>query len=510
MTIAVLGAAHDELIEHWLGELVDRRFASRLFAKDVTLWGPAAEAEAAIRLGWIDAPQTAPRIVAEAEALRAELEAMGVDRIVLCGMGGSSLAPLVITPSLIVLDSTHPDAVREVLSGDLARTAVVVSSKSGSTIETLYHRAVFEEAFAKAGIAASSRIVVITDPGSALEISARERGQCIVLADPCVGGRFSALTAFGLVPAVLAGTDVSKIVEDAAAARALLSADDAANPALALAAAIRAGLPARLVLEVRSRDEFPDRFGLWIEQLIAESTGKDGVGVLPIALPRSSMPSDGAPEAVQRVALDDRDSGSEPPPNGELLVTGTLGEQFLLWEAVAAALGFLLGINPFDQPDVEAAKIAAREMLGTPLAADPPPPAPEALLPRLARCVPPGGYLGIQAYSSPLDERLRPLLEALRERLSQELAAPVTLGWGPRYLHSTGQMHKGGPALGAFLQLVDTAGEDIPVPGEGVTFGQLLRAQACGDATVLRERGRSVLAIASDDLAGYLEAVLAA
>ncbi len=491
------GGRTAELLE----SLVRGRVASRIFANDAGLWGPAAEAEAAIRLGWTDFEPSAREVIPQVESLREEFAAAGVDRIVLCGMGGSSLAPAVIARwagvELTMIDSTHPAAVARVLSGDLSRTAVVVSSKSGSTVETRSHLAGFERAFRDVDIEPASRVVIVTDPGSPLEAESRAAGRRDFTADPNVGGRFSALTAFGLVPSGLAGVDVGRLIDEAQAVRETLARDDAANPALRLAAAIAAGLPERFVLAVRETSSARWGLGNWIEQLIAESTGKEGRGVLPIALHAAAPEFRDMPPQAMAVSLAGGEAADAVPGTDTdtgILVAAPLGAQMLLWEVATAALGRLMGIDPFDQPDVEAAKVAARAALAetdgsVPQAAQTPPAA--ELLSRLREAVPAHGYLSIQAYVDPYGVLAEPLGE-LRDRLASHLGAPVSLGFGPSYLHSVGQLHKGGPALGAFLQICDTGAPDIGIP-DSETFGVLIAAQARGDREVLAERGRPVI-----------------
>ncbi len=516
-----------------LETLIRDRVASRIFAHDSTLWGADAAAEAAVRLGWTDLSGV-DALLDEVEQLRSDLRDRGVDRVVLCGMGGSSLAPAVIARwagvDLRTIDSTHPDVVRDALAGDLARTVVVVSSKSGGTIETLSHRAAFTTAFDAAGLDASAHIVVVTDPGSPLEADARAAGQRVFLADPNVGGRFSALTAFGLVPTALAGADVRALVADAAAARDALRDDAPENPALRLAAWVADGLPRAYVLGVCSAPGAQWDLGSWIEQLIAESTGKDGQGVLPIAL------ADDAPE-VRRTPANTRlirifgsadvSDATEP----QLPAVGApLGAQLLLWEVTTAVLGRLMGIDPFNQPDVEAAKVAAREQLAQSASRDvvatPVPELPgvdlldgapgvaavtgiASLVTVVRGLVEPGGYLAIQAYLDPDGPSAAAVLD-LRDALAERLGAPVALGWGPRYLHSTGQLHKGGPALGGFLQLCDAGSAPLDIPGSEAGFETLITAQAAGDRSVLRDRGRPVLAIRATDPGATACALIAA
>ena len=283
LDVAATGAAADAVAAH-VPTLVADRVASRLFAKDHTLWGEAAEAESAKRLSWTGLPRTSRHLVGEVAALRDELAETGYDRVVLCGMGGSSLAPEVICATagvpIVVLDSSDPDVVRGALT-DLDRTVVVVSSKSGSTVETDSQRRAFAQAFTDAGIDPTTRIVIVTDPGSPLDGDARAAGFRVVNADPDVGGRYSALTAFGLVPSGLAGADIEALLDDAEAVADLLAADDDANPALRLAAAMAGTEPLRDKLVLVDDGTENVGFGAWAEQLIAESTGKDGTGILP-------------------------------------------------------------------------------------------------------------------------------------------------------------------------------------------------------------------------------------
>jgi glucose-6-phosphate isomerase len=505
--------------------LATQRVASRLAAQDPTLWGPDAEPEASIRLAWTALHETSRPLLAEIDALAAELHAEGVNRVVLAGMGGSSLAPEVICASagapLVTLDTTDPGQVASALSGDLSHTVLVVSSKSGSTVETDSHRRAFTAAFEAAGIDAASRIVVVTDPGSPLAATAQEAGyRRVFLADPNVGGRYSALTAFGLVPSGLAGVDVSVLLDDAAAAAALLEADSADNPALRLAGAFGAAHAAgaeKIVLA----DSGSGIAGLadWAEQLIAESTGKEGTGLLPVVVEGVDAPgfADAGPDATP-VAIGPAAGAAA------ISVSGPLGAQLLLWEFATAVAGRLLGINPFDQPDVEAAKKAARALLdgfaaGAPADAGEPRftdgeiavfagdwlPAgvttvPDAIAALLA-AVPAHGYLAIQAY---LDRIADASATALRADLARRGGAQVTFGWGPRFLHSTGQYHKGGHPNGAFLQITGDAGADLGIHGRPYTFAQLQLAQALGDGQVLAGRGRPLLRLHLTGRAGGL------
>lgn len=354
-----LADAAAPLVEKLVGDGV----APKLAAQDDRLWGPDAQPEASKRLSWVTLHDTSRPLVDRLAALRRDLHGDGVDRVVLAGMGGSSLAPEVICHTrsgstvggehpLIVLDTTDPEQVSDALAGDLSRTVLVVSSKSGSTVETDSQRRVFEQLFEAGGIDAASRIVVVTDPGTGLADLGVERGyRAVVEADPGVGGRYSALTAFGLVPSALAGVDVGGLLDEAAAAAPALERDAADNPAIALAAALAAahGAGAEKVVLADSGSGLVG-FGNWAEQLIAESTGKQGVGLLPVVVEDVDAPgfADHGADATA-VAIGPAAGAAQ------IAVTGTLGGQFLLWEYAIALAGRLIGINPFDQPDVESA-----------------------------------------------------------------------------------------------------------------------------------------------------------
>ena len=525
LSVTASGPAADAIGLH-VPELVQDGFAGRLFARDPSLWGQDAEEEAAVRLSWVRLPRSSRPLLGEVAALRDELGSRGVDHVVLCGMGGSSLAPEVICASagraLTVLDSSQPDAVRAALADRLKRTVVVVSSKSGSTVETDSQRRAYEGAFTEAGIDPAERIVVVTDPGSPLDRDARAAGYRVVNADPDVGGRYSALTAFGLVPSGLAGADIEALLDDAEAVSDLLAADDDANPGLRLGAALAGTEPLRdkaVLVEVGSTVR---GFGDWAEQLIAESTGKGGKGLLPVVVPGPGPSHPTEDSTVVRLVDDDQDAddldltgraSDEPvhPDRSVVDVSGPLGAQLLLWEVAVAAAGRLLGINPFDQPDVESAKKAARELLegGTTKAAAPAftegavevralggdwlggattvSGAVDALLDELD---PDRGYLAVMAY---LDRLADAHLAGVAGVLTDRVHRPVTFGWGPRFLHSTGQYHKGGPATGVYLQVTTAPREDLAVPGRDFTFGEFIAAQAGGDAQVLADRDRPVL-----------------
>jgi glucose-6-phosphate isomerase len=517
------GAAQQALELH-LPVLVEDRIATRIFAKDHTLWGPDAEAESAVRLGWVEAATVSQPLVKDILELRDALKSEGVTRIVLCGMGGSSLAPEVIAGTagveLTVLDSTDPDQVRAALADRLDGTAIVVSSKSGSTVETDSQRRVFEKAFNDAGIDARSRIIIVTDPGSPLDKASREAGyRAVFNADPNVGGRFSALTAFGLVPSGLAGVDIQAFLDEAEEAAEILNDDAPENIGLALGTALGGTSPLRNKIVIAEDGSGIVGFADWAEQLIAESTGKLGTGVLPVvAGPNSPEATIGAPDVLV-VRLVAADADVELGEN-EVAIAGGLPTQMMVWEFATAVAGRLLGINPFDQPDVEAAKVAARGLLDAQ-----PEPTPAAFVDgsievrggdwlgdartaedavkALLDTLETDSYLSVQAY---FDRLAFAQLEGIRDELAAVSGRPVTFGWGPRFLHSTGQFHKGGPGIGVFLQVTAASAEDLAIPERPFTFGKLIAAQAAGDAQVLTDHGRPVLRLhLTDRVAGVAQ-----
>ncbi len=531
LAFAATGAAQAAGAAH-LESLVADQVASKIFARDATLWGPDAESESAVRLGWVEAPAVSAPLVAEILALRDAFRAEGVNRIVLCGMGGSSLAPEVIAATagveLTVLDSTEPGQVRSAVADRLAQTAIVVSSKSGSTLETDSQRRIFEQEFTAAGIDAKQRIVIVTDPGSPLDKSAREAGYRKVFnADPQVGGRYSGLTAFGLVPSGLAGVDVQALLDSAEEAAEFLRDDDVDNIGLRLGAALGGTVPLRNKVVIVDEGSGIVGFADWAEQLIAESTGKLGTGLLPVVADAGSPEAAGdlSDVLVVRLVAGDADLELRQDVAGGNLVTiaGDLGAQMLVWEFATAVAGRLLGINPFDQPDVEAAKVAARGLLDAT-----PRPTPALFtdgvievrtasndagwlagastvadaLAALNATLPADGYLSVQAY---LDRLANAPLAGIRDELAAATSRPVTFGWGPRFLHSTGQFHKGGPAIGVFLQVTGEATEDLAIPDRPFTFGELIAAQAAGDAQVLADHGRPVLRLHLTDVTAGVE-----
>ena len=436
----------------------------RIWARDASVWTSSGE-EA--WLGWLDEPARmralVPELVAFAGATVEEF-----DSAVLLGMGGSSLAPEVLrrsfgVESLHVLDTTHPQAIRRLeASLDLERTLFIVSSKSGSTLETRSHLDHFWERTNGRG----ASFAAVTDPGSDLDRTARERGFRAVFAGvPEIGGRYSALSPFGLVPAALMGIELERLLD-----RAVELADacrlEEGNPGFELGSEL-----GERWHEGRDKvciDETPGSFGLWAEQLIAESTGKDGKGLVPAPGESPAGP--------------DRQRGEVRLPDAY-----ALGEEFFRWEFATAVAGHLLGINPFDQPNVQAAKDKTAEVL----AAGEPNLEPDGSVEELLASAQEGDYVCIQAFVDPARaDELAPL-----EERAHKTGCVVTTGLGPRYLHSTGQLHKGGPNTGLFIQVVDDTGVELPIPGREFGFGRLIRAQAAGDYASLKERGRRVARI---------------
>ncbi len=469
-----------------LTSLIEARFASRLSRKDPALWGRAAETEARIRLGWINAPAEADAVISAAVEYRTVLKQAGVRKLILCGMGGSSLGPEMIAQhagvELAVLDTTHPDALAKVAE-HLTDAAFIVSSKSGTTVETRSQLAYLEQALVQAGVEASNRIIVITDPDSDLEHHGRARGYQVFLADPNIGGRFSAFSAFGLVPAVLAGADAQVLCTEAQSALSQLSRDSSENPALRLAVEMVAHKSALLLGTNDQSFGFED----WVEQLVAESTGKDKTGVFPVVIDEST---------AEHVL----------PAAEHCVLEGSLGSLLMTWMFATCAAAYLLGVNPFDQPDVEAAKQAARNLLqrDSPISElqQQDTLTPSKVLTWIGDMAGQSDYIALQIFGESADpeSEIQQAAEKLQIALWQKYGIPCSIGYGPRFLHAAGQFHKGGGGRGAFLQLIQPWSNDAKIPGAGFSFGRLLRAQADGDADVLRNRGKSVLQVPGEPL----------
>ncbi len=440
----------------------------RIWARDATLWTGADEAD---WLGWLDEPL---RMLQRVDNLLEFASTADFDALVLLGMGGSSLAPEVLRLSFgadrfHVLDTTHPQAIRR-LAGelDLERTLFISASKSGSTLETRSHTDFFWE---RSG-ARWSNFAAITDPGSSLERLAAERSfREVFSGETSIGGRYSALSSFGIVPAVLMGVDIRRLLTRAHEMREacrLAEGNPGLELGLQLGEAWRAGRD-KVVIgpEVGG-------FGLWAEQLLAESTGKGGKGLVPA--PGESP--DGPDRQAHEIRL--------PDPY-------ELGQEFFRWEFATAVAGSILEINPFDQPNVQEAKDRTNAILerGEEIELD-----PEGSVDELLAGTREGNYVAILAFIDPAREgELDPLVARARET-----GCVVTRGLGPRYLHSTGQLHKGGSNTGLFIQVVDEPGDELPIPGKPFGFRKLIQAQAAGDYESLKERGRTVVRVGLEDL----------
>ena len=535
---------------------VDQRWASRLYARDTSLWttDEAVAATISNRLGWLDAPSAFLDEIAELEAFAVGLHELGATDVIVCGMGGSSLAPEVLASvyprsatgiPLRVLDSTDPAAVRAAEgASDPMTTIVVIATKSGTTTETLAFHAHFWDVhvehtrrFHRAD--AGDYFVAITDPGASLEaIPHSEWFRESFLNPTDVGGRYSALTYVGLVPAAVLGLDLSALLFDAVAMLGQCAIDASGNPGVSLGAAIGA-----LALSGRDKLTFviePDLapLGAWLEQLIAESTGKSGTGVVPVDGEPLGGPDVYGPDRVfVRLGRPSHTSDSDAalaalaaaghPVIDVALADGSwVGAEFVRWEVATAIAGAVLGVDPFDEPNVTESKqntkaaleqhahhgsfpeapvtastgslrLFADELLTTELTATTAPSAVEVLKAHLTR-VGEHGYHAVSAYLASTPERtasLRRIQALLRDRTKHA----TTLGYGPRFLHSTGQLHKGGTPSGCFLQLVSGHPEDLPIPGRKESFGVLIEAQALGDLQSLGSHGLPALRIHLSD-----------
>ncbi len=511
----------------------------RLREHDPSLWAdePAVIATVANRLGWIDCAQWATGQIGDIVSWADTLVANGCTDVVLLGMGGSSLAPEVCrdvfergdsTPRLHVLDNTHPGAISAVESAiDPDHTVFVVASKSGSTIETrCFADYFFEKMQQRHGGNAGQHFIAITDEGSDLQQQAGERKFSRIFVNPSdIGGRYSALSYFGLVPAAACGVDIAALVNTA---NAFKSHSDAAT--------VEAGCPAvdlgigLGVLAQAGRDKLTllasspfEPLGVWIEQLVAESTGKQGVGILPVTGEASrSAYNDDRVFAITRLESDKALADlaqrlrGDGHPVFEWTVGGPedLGAEFFRWELATAVAGVVMGINPFDEPNVTESKNKTGELLalveaGNDLEKGTADGTHDGLAlfgasdfaAAIRNWAGAGDYIAVLAYGA-IDAATAQQLEQLRDALGSTSGLPATLGFGPRFLHSTGQLHKGGAANGIFVQISSDTEDDLAIPGEAYTFGQLNACQALGDYQVLQARERRVVRVeAGTDLA---------
>jgi glucose-6-phosphate isomerase len=483
---------------------VDPELARRIWDRDPSVWAPG-EDDPAERLGWLDLPERMPTRIDRLRRFAGLIASEGIRTVVLLGMGGSSLAPEVWAatfgaveghPSLEVADSTHPDVVRVLTSAlDLERTMWLVSSKSGGTVETMslyrHFRSLRDDGDA---------FVAITDPGTSLERLAGEEGfRETFVNPPDIGGRYSALSFFGLVPAALLGVDLDALLGRAREMARACGLDQPVedNPAIALGEMIaRWALGGRDKLTLLLSDPIAS-LGDWIEQLIAESTGKEGRGITPVVREPLAEPGIYARDrAFVQVRLADDDAydefvleferGGHPVMTVQMADRLDVGAEMYRWEFATAVAGSLLGINAFDQPDVEAAKRNAREALES-AAPEWPDDDPDALFAGIA-----APELAALLLFAPRTDEASSVLEAARSKLLHRYAVATSAGFGPRYLHSTGQLHKGGPArLRALVVLAQPSG-DVPIPGTDYGFARLVTAQALGDVRALQAAGRRV------------------
>ena len=508
------------------------RAAAGLWRRDPATWGADAETQKKIldRLGWLTSPHAMAAAVDRLTAFAGAVRRDGFTDIVLLGMGGSSLAPEVIRavigvapgwPRFHMLDSTDPAAVRAA-STPPDRTLYLLASKSGTTIEPNSLAAYFRQRLTDAGIARwTDHLVAITDDGTALARRAQsEQFRDLFLNPPDIGGRYSALSFFGLVPAALMGVDIAALL---GWGEAMLAASDPnrtpslTNPAVALGLAIGAAAQAgrdKLTLVLPPRLE---PFGLWVEQLIAESTGKHGTGVVPIAGEPLAEPAQYGPDRLFVNVRTEPDGGlnigEAPVVDIELAEPLALGAEFIRWEIATAIAGAILEINPFDEPNVQQAKDATRKLLDQfPSAGRLPDQTPDHMIDNIAvtfstaarrrltgrgvdaflSLVAPGDYAAVLAYVGP-DPDLAQALQELRRHIRARTRAATMFGYGPRYLHSTGQLHKGGPNTGVFVLITAAPQHDLPIPGEPFSFGTLEMAQALGDFASLEAAGRRAL-----------------
>ena len=499
---------------------------ARLWARDGSLWTDSGEEE---WLGWLDVERlgrltlldaNGKRIDTETAALAEHLDGPPFDRCLLLGMGGSALGadllwralPRRVDAGFIVLDTTDPREIARALDGvDPIDLRVIAASKSGGTLET---KLAFELLLDRLGDAAPVSALAISDPGSALETRARDAGATVVFGHPDIGGRFSVLSAFGLVPAAVAGIDVEPLLLSArrmAAACRRSDSGDETNPGVELGLLLAATHDCgRDKLYLHAPDGCAEMVG-WVEQLIAESLGKRDVLLLPVAA--AGLPAEPSADRLDIVLGSGADVGvptGTPLAHVGVDLPADLGGEFFRWQFATAVAGALLGVNPFDQPDVESSKVVTRRYVERMKAGDAPDPDGVVRLSEvsalgLAELVgthlatfPEGGYAVVSAY---LDRGScnRELLQTLRRRIAGATGGASVLGFGPSFLHSTGQAHKGGPNRGVFLQITaEPPASDIPVPGAGLTFGQVQLAQAWGDYEVLVERKRRVLAVHFD------------
>ncbi|MBI5967342.1 MAG: hypothetical protein HY882_05740 [Deltaproteobacteria bacterium] len=533
---------YEAAVRERIQKLEREKFSTRLWNKDPSLWKTDPKHQAVIRnaLGWLDVAEKMGKNLDELLAFAAEIQKAGYRHVVHMGMGGSSLAPLAFQQILprppdslafSVLDTTDPATIlkieREISIGE---TLFIVASKSGTTAEPLaFGEYFFAKAKALKGSRAGENFVAITDPATPLVKIAQERGfRKIFLSCPDIGGRYSALSPFGLVPAALMGIKAAGLL---ARAEQMGHACGASVPLPENPGVMLGALMGEFACRGRDKITFlvPESLatlGLWLEQLLAESAGKEGTGVLPVTGEPPGSPSvygddrffvyirlkHEVNETLERIVVDLQNAG-QPMALIQMDDRLDLAREFLRWEIATATLGAILGINPFDQPNVQESKDNTnrllREVSQVGKLTEPSPTLVESpwrffaseigqkakdLLKAFLSRARPKNYFALQAYLPETPATTR-ALQAIQKRLRDGLHLAATMGYGPRYLHSTGQFHKGGPNTGLFLQLTADDGEDVPIPGGPYTFGILKQAQALGDLEALRKHGRAVLRI---------------
>jgi len=517
---------HQTNVAAAINDLLKETIIPRIWSQDHTVWNPEPS-EISNRLGWLGSATTMRDNVAQMNEFARSLRDEGYNHVVLLGMGGSSLAPEVLSHvfgydhnglSLEIVDTTDADAIRTLAERlDPAHTLFIVSTKSGGTVETLSAFKLFYNWVASSldTNEAGSAFVAITDPGSSLEKLAHLYNfRAIFQNDPNIGGRYSVLSYFGLLPATLIGLDVSLLLERAEIKMGLTRLATAQNPALRLGAAL--GVLAKAGQDKLTLLVSPGlaNFGDWIEQLVAESTGKNGQGILPVVGEPAGAVADYGQDRVfvylqlagdnsYTQLITDLAQANHPTLTLHLNDRYDLGGQFFLWEMATAVAGHILGIHPFDQPNVESAKVQARKMVEAYQATGQLPedvvsePDAAALQTFIAQAQP-GDYFSVQAYVPPTPQ-MDNALEALRLSLRGRTQCATTVGYGPRFLHSTGQLHKGDRGNGLFIQFINDASQDVPIPdtagqaGSSMTFGVLKLAQALGDAAALRAENRRLI-----------------
>lgn len=539
----------DEAVRSALNRLTRDRFVERLWERDPSIWStdPAVQGTIAERLGWLTVHEAMLREIQTFRDLQDDIRTAGFERALLLGMGGSSLAPEVFQrtfgnqidfPELVVVDTTNPDTIAALTARlNPAKTLFIVSSKSGTTVETLslyrHFRHLLVEQLGEE--TAGQHFIAITDPGTPLETIAQEQGFRHLFRNPAdIGGRYSALSYFGLVPAAVIGLDIQNLLERVSPMAERLRRPGADNPGLWLGAALGA-------LAEAGRDKVTfiiepalESLADWLEQLLAESTGKAGTGLIPVAHePRASAGAYSAdrvfvgidlvpqPHAQTDAVLEGLERAGHPVIRLRMADQWDIGAEFLRWEVATAAAGAYLGIDPFDEPNVQESKDNTNRLLAAyrEQGALPEPPAEAATggvaavgitAPTVGEAVRAfvdqvrlGDYLAIMAFvdrTPEVEQRLQEIRDLLRDRLG----VATTLGIGPRFLHSSGQLYKGGPATGAFLQIVAEPQQEVSIPGGDYTFGILFRAQALGDFQALQQRGRPLLrlVISGDPVAG--------